>query len=87
MYHKHGGHLDNPEKTLYSFTHGDKNQWVPWGIDTTTPEGRAEFEAEWDRLCQMAPELFNKDEMIYPHEMRKPVPTEPHFRRMWQFYR
>lgn len=51
MYHKHGGHLDNPEKTLYSFTHGDKNQWVPWGIDTTTPEGRAEFEAEWDRLC------------------------------------
>jgi len=51
MVHRFGGHMDNPEKTIYSFNHGDEEHWTPWGIDTTTPEGRAEFEAEFDTIC------------------------------------
>jgi len=37
---RYGGHLDNPEKVLYSFTHADQDQQMIFGIDTTTEEGR-----------------------------------------------
>lgn len=35
----------------------------------------------------MAPELLNKDEIIYPHDHMKQVSQEPHFQRVWQHYR
>jgi len=44
---RHNGHLDNPEEVLYSFTGGDQDQQVVFGMDTTTEEGRAAFKAEW----------------------------------------
>lgn len=37
---RYGGHLDNPDKTLFSFTHADQEHRFAFGIDTTTPEGR-----------------------------------------------
>jgi hypothetical protein len=37
---RHNGHLDNPEEVLYSFTNGDQEQQIIFGIDTTTEEGR-----------------------------------------------
>jgi hypothetical protein len=84
---RYGGHLDNPEKTLYSFTHADQDQQLIFGIDTTTEEGRKEFKKEWDLMCQMVPELLNKNDLIYPHEIPKNISEEPHFRRVWQHYR
>jgi len=80
---RYGGHLDNPDKTLYSFTHADQEQQLVFGMDTTTPEGREEFKKEWESMCQMAPELLSKEDMVYPHEQAKYVSEEPHFRRVW----
>jgi hypothetical protein len=80
---RYGGHLDNPEKTLYSFTHADQDQQLIFGIDTTTEEGRTEFKKEWDVMCQMVPELMSKNDLVYPHEIPKQISDEPHFRRVW----
>jgi len=89
-----GGHLfENPDdekerfKKLYSFTHANQEQPLIFGIDTTTEEGRRQFKAEYDALCEMAPELMKKEHLVYPHEMPAFVPDEPHFRRVWQHYR
>ena len=79
--------MDNPEKTLYSFTHADQDQQVIFGIDTTTEEGREEWRKEWNQMCQMVPELISKEDIVYPHESPKVVTKEPHFRRVWQHYR
>jgi hypothetical protein len=65
---RYGGHLDDPEKTLYSFTHADQEHKMLFGMDTTTEEGREAFKAEWEAMCQMVPELVSKEDMIYPHE-------------------
>ena len=45
----------------------------------TTEEGRKQFKAEYDALCEMAPELMKKEHLVYPHEMPAFVPNEPHF--------
>ncbi len=84
---RHGGHLEHPEKTLYSFTHANQDKHFIFGMDTTKPEGRAAFEEEWKNLAQIAPELIDKDKIVYPHEHSPYVSNEPHFRRMWQHYR
>jgi len=84
---RYGGHLDDPEKTIYSFTHGDQADLNIFGYDTTTPEGREAFKKEWDTICELAPELISKDDILYPHEQPKDLPNEPHFRRVWQHYR
>lgn len=87
------GHLtetnDEREKDrlLFSFTHANQDRDLLFGMDTTTPEGQAEFKAEYEALCEMAPEIIKKEDMIYPHEMPPSVSTEPHFRRVWQHYR
>jgi hypothetical protein len=65
---RHGGHLDDKEKNLYSFTNADQESEMIFGIDTTTAEGRAEFEKEWNDMCAIVPEMINKDDMVYPHE-------------------
>jgi len=65
---RHEGHLDNPEETLYSFTRGDQDQQIDFGIDTTTEEGRAQFKAEFDAIRELTPEIIKKSDMVYPHE-------------------
>lgn len=72
---------------MYSFTHANQDIPLAFGIDTTTEEGRKLFKAEFDALREMAPDLVKPEHLIYPHEMRKPVTKEPHFRRVWQHYR
>lgn len=80
---RYGGHLDNPDKTLYSFTHADQDQPLIFGYDTTTPEGRDQFKQEFEAIAQMCPELISKEDLVYPHEMAKSIPDEPHYRRVW----
>lgn len=84
---RYGGHLDDPEKTLYSFTHANQEHNFVFGIDTTTPEGREQFKKEWESACEMVPELLSKDDMVFPHEHQRYLSDEPHFRRVWQHYR
>lgn len=84
---RHGGHFDNPEKEVFSFTHGDQDHKFIFGIDTTTPEGREQFKKEIETLSQLTPELIKKDQFSFPHEAPEAPPTEPHFQRVWQHYR
>ena len=84
---RHEGHLDNAEEQLYSFTRADQEQPLDFGIDTTTPEGRAAFKAEFDALADLAPEIIKKSDMAYPHEIGTQISTEPHFQRLWALYR
>ena len=84
---RHNGHLDNPEEVLYSFTHANLDQQIVFGIDTTTEEGRAAYKAEYDALSALAPEIIKKEDFCFPHEMGKEIPTEPHFQRVWGYYR
>lgn len=80
---RYGGHMGDLEKEVYSFTHADQEHKFMFGVDTTTPEGRAEFKKEWDTLASIAPELLSKDDIVYPHEAPPMISTEPHFRRVW----
>lgn len=90
----HGGHLlANPQdkaeqhRRLHSFTHANQDTNIVFGLDTTTPEGREAFKAEWDTLCELAPEIVKKEDLIFPHEQPPHLSNEPHFRRVWQHYR
>ena len=90
---RQGGHYTvNPDderelnRRLHSFTHADQDRPLDLGIDTTTPEGREQFQAEWDALCEMAPELLRKEDLVFPHEVEERS-NEPHFLRVWQHYR
>jgi hypothetical protein len=84
---RHNGHLDNPEEVLYSFTNGDQDQQIIFGIDTTTEEGRLQFKEEYETLHELCPEIIRMEDFQYPHEMGKWVSNEPHFQRIWQYYR
>lgn len=84
---RHNGHLDNPEEVLYSFTNGDQDQQIVFGIDTTTEEGRLQFKQEYETLHELCPEIIRMEDFQYPHEMGKWVSNEPHFQRIWQYYR
>ena len=84
---RHEGHLENAEEQLYSFTRADQEQQLDFGIDTTTPEGRAQFKAEFDAIADLAPEVLRKSDMAYPHEIGQQISTEPHFQRLWGLYR
>lgn len=75
------------DRLLYSFTHASQDQNVIFGIDTTTEEGREHFKREYDALCELAPEILKKEDMVFPHEMAPMITEEPHFRRVWQHYR
>jgi len=75
------------ERVLYSFTQANQDQHILFGMDTRTPEGAAAFKAEYDSLCELAPEIIKKEDMIMPHEMAPKVSDEPHFQRVWQHYR
>mmetsp|Transcript_1807 Transcript_1807/g.1253 ORF Transcript_1807/g.1253 Transcript_1807/m.1253 type:complete len:140 (-) Transcript_1807:185-604(-) len=60
---------------------------MTFGIDTTTQEGREQFKKEYEEICAMVPELFKPEDIVFPHEIPKRISTEPHFRRVWQYYR
>ena len=56
-------------------------------MDTRTPEGAAAFKREYETLCDLAPEIIKREDMVLPHELPPRLPDEPHFQRVWQFYR
>lgn len=94
LWWRHGGHMlenanDDKERdrVLHSFTYSDQDKQTVFGLDTTTPEGRAAFQKEYDVLCELAPEIMRKEDIVFPHEMAPQISTEPHFRRVWQSYR
>ena len=73
---RHGGHMlenkDNDrerDRLLYSFTHADQDQRIIFGLDTTTPEGAAAFKAQYEELCELAPEIVKKQDFVFPHEL------------------
>ena len=35
------------DRLLFSFTHADQDRKIIFGMETTTPEGRAEFKREY----------------------------------------
>jgi hypothetical protein len=80
---RYGGHFDQNDKELHSFTHADQEHKFIFGIDTTTTEGREQFKKEWETACQLVPELISKEDMVYPHEHQRFISEEPHFRRVW----
>lgn len=91
---RNGGYMlqnENDEREasrrLHSFTHANQIRDLDFGIDTTTPEGREQFQAEWDALSELAPELVKKEDLIFPHEQTPSLSSEPHFQRVWQHYR
>ncbi len=84
---RYGGHFDETQKQLHSFTQADQEHKFVFGIDTTTTEGREQFKKEWETACQLVPELISKEDMVYPHEHQRFISEEPHFRRVWQHYR
>jgi len=91
---RNGGHMlknvndtSEQERRLHSFTHANQDTNIDFGIDTTTQEGRDKFQAEWNTLAELAPELVKKEDLIFPHEQPAMLSTEPHFRRVWQHYR
>ena len=95
---RHSGHLYNKDAskeeinkemydTLYSFTNADQDKQIHINIDTTTEEGRKAFKAEYEALSLCAPEIVRMEDMVYPHEVSKFPSTEPHFQRIWQYYR
>ena len=91
---RYGGHMLNKadddkerDRLLWSFTHADQDRKVIFGMDTTTPEGRATFKREYETLCELAPEILKKENLIFPHEQSPQISNEPHFMRVWQHYR
>ena len=75
------------ERALFSFTHANQDRGILFGLDTSTPEGAEAFKKEYEMLCEMAPELIKREDMILPHQLPAKVSTEPHFQRVWQHYR
>jgi len=71
------------ERALYSFTHANQDRQLMFGMDTTTPEGQDEYRREYEALCEMAPEMLKKEDMVFPHQRPARISTEPHFRRVW----
>lgn len=86
---RQSGHLtegnDEREKdrALFSFTHANQDRGILFGLDTTTPEGAEAYRKEYEDLCEMAPEILKKEDMILPHQMPARISEEPHFRRVW----
>jgi len=84
---RHGGHLDNKEEQLYSFTHASAEQLPEYGIDTTTPEGAEKWRQEYDFLSKLTPELVPQRDFMLLHEYPKQICQEPHYQRVWNLYR
>lgn len=89
-WHRHGGHLDDVDKTLYSFKYADQQYEDVLGFDLTTADGRKALQAEIQRMKKMAPELHEAagaPDSIEQLVSKKYVSTEPHFQRVLTHYR
>lgn len=84
---RHQGHVDDIKSELYSFAHANQSNNVVFGIDTNTEEGRAKYKAIWEDIHALAPEIVKKEDFLYPHEMGAQISTEPHFQRLWHYFR
>lgn len=87
--HRHGGHLDDPEKTLHSFKYADQEQGDILGFDTSTKEGRERLEAEIQRWKEITPEIYEAygfDNKL-GNEKKRYISSEPHFQRALTHYR
>jgi len=84
---RHQGHVDDLNSELYSFAHANQDTNIVFGIDTTTEEGRAKYKALWEDLHALTPEIVKKEDFLYPHEMGAQISTEPHFQRLWLYFR
>lgn len=89
-WHRHGGHLDEKDKTLYSFKYGDQEHDDIFGFDVSTEEGRKGIKAEIQRWKTMTPEIaeaFGYPEHDDEFENVKYISEEPHFQRALTHYR
>ncbi len=85
---RHGGRLENPDKHLYSFTHGNLGSEDLFGFDTSTPEGQKRLIDEIKYWKRVTPQTFeNIPDDIDALELSNDPPTEPHFQRTWNHYR
>lgn len=64
---RHQGHINDLDAEVYSFTKANQDTPLLFGMDTTTEEGRKMFEAEYNALAEMVPEMIKKEDIIYPH--------------------
>jgi hypothetical protein len=64
------GHVNDPEEEFYSFTKANQDYPLIFGMDTTTEEGRKEFEELYLMLAESTPEMLDKNEIIYPHQIQ-----------------
>ena len=89
-WHRHGGHLDDKEKTLYSFKYADQDHEDVLGFDVSTAEGKKALDAEVERFKRMTPEIhesFKYSEGENSYNNNRYVSTEAHFQRVWNHYR
>lgn len=89
-WYRHGGHLDEEEKALYSFKYGDQHYEDVLGFDVSTEEGRQAFQAEVDRWAEMTPEIAEAyDNFSVEGDVanKEYISTEPHFQRALAHYR
>ena len=59
---------------------------INFGIDTTTPEGREQWQREYAAISAYAPEIVPMANFVQLHDMPKFVTKEPHFQRVWITY-
>lgn len=90
-WHRHGGHLDDTEKTLYSFKYGDQKHEDVLGFDVSTEEGKKGLQAEVERWGAMTPEVqesmgLSKGKVL-KFNNPKYISNEPHFQRVMTHYR
>ena len=88
-WHRHGGHLDNPEKTLHSFKYGDQAHQNSLGFDVSTKEGKEALEAEVQRWRQMTPEIYDAYDFDNDakSQQNRYISNEPHFQRALTHFR
>jgi len=89
-WHRHGGYLDEKDKTLYSFKYADQEHEDVLGFDVSTKEGREALDAEVQRWKTMTPEIYESmgiEEGEDTYNNNKYISTEPHFQRALNHYR
>lgn len=88
-FHRHGGHFDDPQKSLYSFKYADQHHQNVLGFDTSTEAGRKGLEAEIQRWKIMTPEIHEASGIgeLASLQKHKFISQEPHFQRVLTHYR
>lgn len=87
-YWRYGGHLEDPEKNLFSFNYADQGSEDLLGFDLTTPEGQKFMRDEIKFWKTITPEMMEKfPDEPEEYEATPYLSTEPHYRRVWNHYR